>query len=53
MVANGELGGVNSDRQAANAGVDIVSAERTLAAKIHLAITIEGQGMGGNDAAAP
>ncbi len=53
VVADGELGGVDADGQAADAGIEVVAAERSLAAEVDLAFGVERQGMGRNDAALP
>src|SRR5262249_10806011 len=40
-IADGELGGVDADRESACAGVEIVAGERALAARVELAISVE------------
>jgi hypothetical protein len=44
-LADGELRGVDADREPARAGIEIVARERALAAAIELAITIERERM--------
>ena len=47
-VANGELGGVDADREPADAGVEIVAGESALAAGVELAVGIERERMRGD-----
>lgn len=49
--ANGELRGVNAHSQAAGAGSDVIASERALAAFIETAITVEREGVRGDDGA--
>src|SRR5205814_9439720 len=52
-VADGELGRMHADRQAARTGIDIVAADRALRLLVELAVGPERQRMGGNDRALP
>ena len=44
-LADGELGGVDADRQPTGAGVEIVARERALASRVEPAIGVEGERM--------
>ena len=50
-VADGELGGVDGDGEAAGAGVDVVAREGALAGLVELAVRGEAEGVGGDDEA--
>ena len=48
---DGELGCVDPNRQSTGAGIQVIAAERRLAAFVELSLRIQGQGMCGNNGA--
>jgi hypothetical protein len=48
VIADGELGGVDPDRQAAGPGIEIIAGECLLAALVEPPVVVEGEGMGGD-----
>ena len=52
-IADRELGGVNADREPAGPGIEIIAAERALAAHVELPPGVERERVSRNDRAAP